>query len=168
MVIETRGDKKRKPLPLQACYTKHMRKLTPKQRRFVKYYLETDNATKAVIKAGYDLGGKHGGNDPDNTARAIGSENLAKPAIRQAIDKAMIRQKITPEYVLSGIANLAETSERDGDKIRSYELLGKYLKLFQIDQENSTPTKIVLNLGLPTDTQPILEQPIEEAQQVQE
>lgn len=168
MVIETRGDKKRKPLPLQACYTKHMRKLTPKQRRFVKYYLETDNATKAVIKAGYDLGGKHGGNDPDNTARAIGSENLAKPAIRQAIDNAMIRQKITPEYVLSGISNLAESAERDGDKIRSYELLGKYLKLFQIDQENSTPTKIVLNLGLPTDTPPILEQPIEEAQQVQE
>jgi phage terminase small subunit len=145
-----------------------MRKLTPKQRRFVKYYLETDNATQAVIKAGYDLGGKHGGNDPDNTARAIGSENLAKPAIRQAIDNAMIRQKITPEYVLSGIANLAEGSEKDSDKIRSYELLGKYLKLFQIDQENSTPTKIVLNLGLPTDTQPILEQPIEEAQQVQE
>ena len=167
MVIETRGDKKRKPLPLQACYTKHMRKLTPKQRRFVKYYLETDNATKAVIKAGYDLGGKHGGNDPDNTARAIGSENLAKPAIRQAIDNAMIRQKITPEYVLSGISKLAESAERDGDKIRSYELLGKYLKLFQIDQEHSTPTKIVLNLGLPTDTQPILEHPIVEARQAQ-
>lgn len=145
-----------------------MRKLTPKQRRFVKYYLETDNATQAVIKAGYDLGSKHGGDDPNNTARAIGSENLAKPAIQQAINKAMIKQKITPEYVLSGISKLAESAERDGDKIRSYELLGKYLKLFQIDQEHSTPTKIVLNLGLPTDTQPILEHPIEEAQQVQE
>ena len=143
-----------------------MRKLTPKQRRFVKYYLETDNATQAVIKAGYDLGGKHGTDDIKNVAHAIGTENLQKPAIQEAIDKAMIRQKITPEYVLSGISKLAETSERDGDKIRSYELLGKYLKLFQIDQEHSTPTKIVLNLGLPTDTQPTLEGHIEEAVQV--
>ena len=147
-----------------------MKKLTPKQRRFVKYYLETSNATQAVIKAGYNLGGKHGGDDPDNTARAIGSENLAKPAIRQAINAAMIREKITPEYVLSGLASLAEGSERDGDRIRSYELLGKYLKLFQIDQENSTPTKIVLNLGLPTDTASptytLPEGDTEEAQQV--
>ncbi len=142
-----------------------MRKLTPKQRRFVKYYLETDNATKAVIKAGYDLGGKHGTDKPEAVAQAIGSENLSKPLIQQAINNAMIRQKITPEYVLSGISKLAESAERDGDKIRSYELLGKYLKLFQIDQEHSTPTKIVLNLGLP-DTPPILEQPIDEAVQV--
>jgi phage terminase small subunit len=134
-----------------------MRKLTPKQRRFVKYYLESDNATQAVIKAGYDLGGKHGTNTPELTAAAIGSENLTKPNIIEAIDNAMIRQKITPEYVLSGISKLAEGSEKDSDRIRSYELLGKYLKLFQIDQEHSTPTKIVLNLGLPTDTPPLLE-----------
>lgn len=143
-----------------------MRKLTPKQRRFVKYYLETDNATQAVIKAGYDLGGKHGGDSPEQTAAAIGYENLNKPYIQEAINNAMIRQKITPEYVLSGISKLAETSERDGDRIRSYELLGKYLKLFQIDQENSTPTKIVLNLGLPDNKPPTLEGDIEEAQQI--
>lgn len=143
-----------------------MRKLTPKQRRFVKYYLETDNATQAVIKAGYNLGEKHGTDDIKNVAHAIGTENLQKPAIQQAINNAMIRQKITPEYVLSGISKLAETSERDGDRIRSYELLGKYLKLFQIDQDNSTPTKIVLNLGLPDNKPPTLEGHIEEAQQI--
>lgn len=143
-----------------------MRKLTPKQKRFVKYYLETDNATQAVIRAGYDLGSKHGTDNPELTAAAIGSENLTKPNIQQAINNAMIKQKITPEYVLSGIAHLAETSERDGDRIRSYELLGKYLKLFQIDQEQSTPTKIVLNLGLPDSTPRILDQPTEEAQQI--
>jgi len=145
-----------------------MRKLTPKQRRFVKYYLETDNATKAVIKAGYDLGGKHGGDSPEQTAAAIGYENLNKPYIREAIDNALVRQKITPEYVLSGISKLAEGSEKDSDRIRSYELLGKYLKLFQIDQEHSTPTKIVLNLGLPTDvaSPPYTLPEAEEAQQV--
>ena len=147
-----------------------MKKLTPKQRRFVKYYLESSNATQAVIKAGYNLGGKHGTEAPETVASAIGTENLRKPLIQKAINAAMIREKITPEYVLSGLASLAEGSERDGDRIRSYELLGKYLKLFQIDQEHSTPTKIVLNLGLPTDTTgptyTLPEGEITEAQQV--
>lgn len=149
-----------------------MRKLTPKQRRFVKYYLQTDNATKAVILAGYDIGGKHGTDNPARSAQIIGSENLSKPLIRQAIDKALVKDKITPEYVLSGIARLAETSDKDSDRIKSFELLGKYLKLFGIDQIENKPTNIIIQLGNTpsvralTDTEAALLGDTEEAQQV--
>lgn len=56
-----------------------MDELRPKQRRFVEEYIENGgNATKAVIDAGY--------NTKNNlTARVIGSENLTKPNIQNAI-----------------------------------------------------------------------------------
>lgn len=49
-------------------------KLTKKQEEFAKSYLDTGNATKAVIEAGYDV-------KNNEVARSIGSENLTKPNI---------------------------------------------------------------------------------------
>lgn len=46
-------------------------KLTPKQKAFCDYYLQTGNASEAARKAGYS----------EKTARDIGAENLAKPHI---------------------------------------------------------------------------------------
>lgn len=53
-----------------------MAKLTEKQKRFVDYYIETGNKTKAAKSAGYS----------ERTAASIGDENLRKPAIKAAID----------------------------------------------------------------------------------
>jgi len=54
-----------------------MMKLTKKQDAFVKAYLLNGfNATQAAIEAGYS----------EKTAKNIGSENLAKPAIQKAIE----------------------------------------------------------------------------------
>ena len=52
--------------------------LTPKQDMFIKEYLIDLNATQAAIRAGYS---------PD-TAYSIGQENLKKPEIKEALDKA--------------------------------------------------------------------------------
>jgi len=49
--------------------------LTPKQARFVAEYLIDLNATQAAIRAGYS----------PKTAFAIGSENLRKPLVAEAI-----------------------------------------------------------------------------------
>ena len=49
--------------------------LTPKQKAFADYYLETGNATEAAKRAGYS----------EKTARQIGTENLAKPYISEYI-----------------------------------------------------------------------------------
>ena len=49
--------------------------LTPKQKAFADYYLETGNATEAARRAGYS----------ENSAKQIGTENLSKPSISQYI-----------------------------------------------------------------------------------
>jgi phage terminase small subunit len=77
------------------------RELTQKGQRFVGEYLIDQNATQAAIRAGYSR----------RTARSIGSENLARPAIADAI--AMARQarserlKRTADDVVREVERLA-------------------------------------------------------------
>lgn len=75
--------------------------MTKKQKRFVEEYLMDLNATQAAIRAGYS---------PDS-ARDIGCENLTKPNIKAAIDRAMAersrRTGINQDRVIQEIAKLA-------------------------------------------------------------
>lgn len=57
-------------------------KLTPKQKAFADYYIETGNATEAARKAGYKK----------KSARQIGTENLSKPSISAYISERMAKQ----------------------------------------------------------------------------
>lgn len=50
-------------------------KLTPRQKDFCEYYLQTGNAAEAARLAGYS----------EKTARVIGPENLSKPAVSEYI-----------------------------------------------------------------------------------
>lgn len=119
-----------------------MAKLTKKQELFVKEYLIDLNATQAAIRAGYS----------QKTAKQMGTENLAKPAIADAIQIAMNQRAkridVNADYVLAGITRVIERCEqsepvfdKDGNKtgeyvfnassaLKGYELLGKHLKLF--------------------------------------
>jgi phage terminase small subunit len=85
------------------------RGLTAKQRRFVEEYLIDLNGTQAAIRAGYS----------SRTARAIGSENLTKPDIQAAIERAMAdrgaRTGLTAELVLAEVALIAFSDIRDID-----------------------------------------------------
>lgn len=54
-------------------------KLTPKQQAFCDYYIKDPNATQAAVKAGYSK----------KAARAIGTENLTKPAIKDYIEQKL-------------------------------------------------------------------------------
>lgn len=62
--------------------TKKGEKLTPKQQRFVTEYLKCGNATEAAKHAGYS----------EKTAFRIGAENLQKPAIARALERAQERR----------------------------------------------------------------------------
>lgn len=53
-----------------------MEKLTEKQKRFVDFYIQTGNASEAARLAGYSK----------KISSSIGSENLRKPEIKNAID----------------------------------------------------------------------------------
>lgn len=72
-----------------------MRTVTDKQARFAEEYLIDLNATQAAIRAGYS----------EKTARSVGSENLSKPDIQEAIQKAMKersdRLQIDSDFVLA-------------------------------------------------------------------
>ncbi|MFR4979128.1 MAG: terminase small subunit [Butyricicoccus sp.] len=84
-----------------------MNTLTKKQQRFVDEYLIDLNATQAAIRAGYS---------PD-TAQQMGSENLSKPVIRNAIDKAIAersrRTGINQDRVINEIAKVAFLNPAD-------------------------------------------------------
>ena len=97
-------------------------KLTTKQRLFVEAYLANPNATEAARRAGY------AGNDA--TLRAVASENLSKPNIAALISERVETAVITANEILSDVKDIAKTSERDADRLKAYEMLGKHLKLW--------------------------------------
>lgn len=74
--------------------------LSLKQRIFVQEYLVDLNATKAAIRAGYAV----------TSARQIGSENLSKPYIQDAIAEAMQeraeRVRFTSDDVLQRLVDI--------------------------------------------------------------
>lgn len=53
--------------------------LTPRQRAFCDYYIETGNVTESAKRAGYS----------EKTAHVIGTENINKPALKQYIAERM-------------------------------------------------------------------------------
>ncbi len=77
-----------------------MAELTGKQKRFVEEYLIDLNATQAAIRAGYS----------EKTASEIGSENLGKPQIAEAIAEAQAerskRTEITQDMVIRELARI--------------------------------------------------------------
>lgn len=112
-----------------------IQKLTQKQQRFVDEYIISGNATQAAIKAGYSK----------KTAKQMGTENLAKPIVKAAIEKrnAEIKSEKTAdmtevmEYLTSvmrgeqtesvatakGVYENVEVSAKD--RIKAAELIGK-------------------------------------------
>jgi phage terminase small subunit len=96
--------------------------MTNKQKLFVEAYLANPNATDAARKAGYK--------GSDTTLAQVGAENLRKPYIAEAVEKRVEAAIITADEVLKGIKAIAVTGEKDADRLKGYELLGKYLKLF--------------------------------------
>ena len=76
-------------------------KLTPKQEAFVREYMIDLNATQAAIRAGYK----------EKNAYQIGSENLRKPQIQEAIrvqrEAQEVRTQISADRVLRELARVA-------------------------------------------------------------
>jgi phage terminase small subunit len=84
-----------------------MSTLTKKQELFVKEYIIDFNATRAAIAAGYS----------EDSAYSIGSENLYKPEIQEAIQKEMEKRKkrieINQDFVLEQLAKIAGANIKD-------------------------------------------------------
>lgn len=108
------------------------KKLTPKQKAFADYYIETGNATESARRAGYK--GKN--------LNRIASENLSKLDIKQYIDERIAKiedERIAKgEEVLRYLTRVMRGEEKDQfgldaalqDRTKAAELLGKRYRLF--------------------------------------
>lgn len=67
-------------------------RLTPKQKGFVKDYLETGNGSEAA-RRNYDIQG-----DSESLAGVIAAENLKKPKIIEAIAKVLTKEEIANKH----------------------------------------------------------------------
>ncbi len=87
--------------------------LCPKQQRFVEEYLLDLNATQAAVRAGYSK----------KTARAIASENLAKPNIQEAVAKAKQERseatKVDAKWVLKQAVELHQRCMQEIRPVRN-------------------------------------------------
>jgi phage terminase small subunit len=114
--------------------------LTPQQQRFADEYLIDSNATQAAIRAGYNK----------NSACAQGYKLLIKPQIKAYIDKKKqtIADKLglDAEYVLRGLKITAENTipkrhePNPAAALKSFELLGKHLNMFEEDDKRGSQT----------------------------
>lgn len=97
------------------------KRLTAKQQAFVNEYIVDLNATQAAIRAGYS----------QDTAQVIGSENLSKPlvsdAIQVALDLRSDRTRITADRVLVEVAKLGFSNIKnlftEGGQLRNLSTL---------------------------------------------
>lgn len=124
------------------------KKLTPKQKAFADYYIETGNATESAIKAGYNK----------KTARQIGSMNLTKVDIKQYIEERLSKiedERIAKgEEVLQYLTKVMRGEEKDQfgldaslqDRTKAAELLGKRYRLF-VDKIEADINKTVVFEG---------------------
>jgi phage terminase small subunit len=141
--------------------------LSPKQSRFVEEYLVNFNATQAAIRAGYS----------EKTAYSIGSENLKKPDIQQAI---AARQKQLADKRRWDMERLVEEAETNLELARTggwrgvspangaLELIGRVTGILTDKPRDPqvpviTRVVVVLNRGVDAEGRPQVE---EEAYQV--
>lgn len=130
-------------------------KLTAKQERFIQEYLIDLNATQAAIRAGYSK----------KSARQVGTENLSKPSIKQAIDERLRRiddektadakeirefwtrvmrgeeKETVLRYDSDGVQVETEIDVTMKDRIKASEMLGKSFAMFtdKIDLTATVP-----------------------------
>lgn len=102
-----------------------MAKLTDKQAAFIAEYMVDKNATQAAIRAGYS----------EDSAKAIGCENLTKPDIRQEIERRQAEQAkrlcITSDRIILGIHSIARSRKAaNSDRLKALQMLGENQKLF--------------------------------------
>ena len=121
-----------------------MSSLTPKQQAFVQEYLIDLNATQAAIRAGYS----------EKTANRIGSENLSKPDIAEAIEKAMNERaektKTSAEWVIKELAknhDRAVDLEQLAVANKSLELIGKHHGAFNEDKSGAGGGSVTIVLN---------------------
>ena len=119
-------------------------KLTEKQKRFIDYYIETGNASKASEMAGYK--GKN--------LNTVGAQNLAKLSIyiKQKLEEKESQRIASQDEVLQYLTKVMRGEEKDQfgldaslqDRTKCAELLGKRWGTFKEKVEHSGSVPVVI------------------------
>jgi hypothetical protein len=103
------------------------RKLNKRQLAYCYWRARDCSMEEAMIKAGYRCKGV--------SARNVGVKLEKNAYIVEQIEKERLTifdsSKITTEYVLEGLNNLAQNAVKEDTRVRAFELLGKYLAMFK-------------------------------------
>lgn len=111
--------------------------MNEKQKAFCDYYIIDPNATKAAKQAGYS----------EKSARAMGSENLTKPYIKEYIELRLAEMEAARvadgSEVMEFLTGVMRGEQKDQfdldaslqDRIKAAELIGKRYRLFVDKQE---------------------------------
>jgi hypothetical protein len=110
-----------------------------RRKLFAREYVRTGKQNTAAIAAGYSPNGADVAGSRLMKSPIVVNEILRLEALKDAEDK------IDRMYVLKGLYDLAEDAEKDSDKIRALELLGKSLRMF-VDQVETYTTHDVSEL----------------------
>lgn len=93
------------------------KKLTPKQKKFVKAVAAGKSATEAAIKAGYSK----------KSARTLASQTLTKSNIREAVEKeidsAAKKAGVSPEWVYKSLKRLHDFNSQVVSKDEGEEMI---------------------------------------------
>ncbi len=92
---------------------------------FIDQYLQTGNATKSAIAAGYS----------ETSAHTTGCRLLKNALVRASIDDARVKQRnehgVSAAWVIGKLKQVAEDTEaRHADKIAASVAIGKHLNMF--------------------------------------
>ena len=83
----------------------------------------------------------------DELSCRLASEIKIKSRIEQLKQKLENKTIVTVDYVLKGIKEIAEKNEaRDNDKLKAYELLGKYKAMFTDKTELSGGEELIIKI----------------------
>ena len=119
-------------------------KFTKQQRNFIKNWLDPNsetvgNAYQSAIEAGY----KH------STARVLAIDSRGVEWIQEA--KRLYASTMTPDHIYLGVQDIAKNTRADRDKLKAYEMLGKFNGMFiekhesnvNVNFTNSVPRPII-------------------------
>ena len=137
--------------------------LTPKQKAFADYYIETGNATESAIRAGYSK--NYANAQSYKLLENVGIKNYIEERIKEIEDKRIAKAEEVLEYLTRVIrgeeteqvvvtesvgdfmseARVVNKELSAKDRIKAAELLGKRYRLFteKVELEGSIPVQIV-------------------------
>ena len=95
--------------------------LTRRQKEFIRHYIQTKNATKAAILAGYS----------ERTASQAGSRLLTKVNVKAEIERYFKSLDMSKEDIIRAISELSKNAKTETNRLRALELLAKISKLMQ-------------------------------------